>query len=261
VTRTRFDPFGTPLTALPDVLPGTAEPGFGTEAGKLTDTLTPYGLIEMGSRLYSSVLGRFLQVDPVPGGGVNAYAYPPDPINANDYSGNTVAILGGPFFAELGAGVGAIAVAADVAVVALAVGIVAGLFYLSSSNRETRVSIPRVDLARFRKAANVTIPRPGLAPKLDRNGKIYKVYEILTDSHWTVWKYGITSKLGSGGGSTRPQSQLPRCQRDTGAKCTWNWDSDAEYNYSGARAREFELISEYRSLRGYCPLGQMFSCK
>jgi hypothetical protein len=41
----------------------------------------------MGSRLYSSVLGRFLQVDPVPGGGVNAYAYPPDPINANDYSG------------------------------------------------------------------------------------------------------------------------------------------------------------------------------
>lgn len=86
-TRTRFDPFGTPLTALPDTVPGTAEPGFGTVAGKLTDTITPYGIIDMGARLYSTVLGRFLQVDPVPGGGVNAYAYPPDPVNMNDYSG------------------------------------------------------------------------------------------------------------------------------------------------------------------------------
>lgn len=88
VTRTRFDPFGTPLTPLPDTLPGSAEPGFGAVADKLTDTLTPFGLIDMGSRIYSTLLGRFLQVDPVPGGGVNAYAYPPDPINTNDYSGN-----------------------------------------------------------------------------------------------------------------------------------------------------------------------------
>jgi RHS repeat-associated protein len=89
-TRTRFDPFGTPLTALPDTLPGSAEAGFGTVAGKLTDTLSAFGLIEMGARLYSTVLGRFLQVDPVPGGGVNAYSYPPDPVNMNDYSGETV---------------------------------------------------------------------------------------------------------------------------------------------------------------------------
>lgn len=89
-TRTRFDPFGTPLTALPDVLPGSAEAGFGAVAGKLTDTLSQFGLIEMGARLYSTVLGRFLQVDPVPGGGINAYVYPPDPVNANDYSGKVM---------------------------------------------------------------------------------------------------------------------------------------------------------------------------
>lgn len=59
----------------------------GVFAGKLTDTLSSLGLIEIGARLYSTVLGRFLQVGPVPGGGVNAYSYPPDPVNMNDYSG------------------------------------------------------------------------------------------------------------------------------------------------------------------------------
>jgi RHS repeat-associated protein len=45
------------------------------------------GLTLMGVRLYAPVLGRFLQVDPIPGGNDNAYVYPSDPINAFDLDG------------------------------------------------------------------------------------------------------------------------------------------------------------------------------
>jgi hypothetical protein len=42
----------------------------------------------MGVRLYSPVLGRFLQTDPVPGGSRNAYDYAgQDPINTFDLDG------------------------------------------------------------------------------------------------------------------------------------------------------------------------------
>ncbi|MGW6457186.1 RHS repeat-associated core domain-containing protein, partial [Streptomyces sp. NPDC055078] len=51
-----------------------------------TETLT--GLTLMGVRLYDSVLGRFLQSDPVPGGSANAYDYAnADPCNSSDTTG------------------------------------------------------------------------------------------------------------------------------------------------------------------------------
>jgi RHS repeat-associated protein len=45
------------------------------------------GIILMGVRLYNPTTGRFLSVDPVPGGNENAYVYPVDPIRQVDLSG------------------------------------------------------------------------------------------------------------------------------------------------------------------------------
>jgi hypothetical protein len=41
----------------------------------------------MSARQYVPRLGRFLQVDPVEGGGAKDYAYPHDPVNMSDLDG------------------------------------------------------------------------------------------------------------------------------------------------------------------------------
>jgi hypothetical protein len=41
----------------------------------------------MGVRLYNPATGRFLSVDPIPGGNANAYIYTTNPINGYDLSG------------------------------------------------------------------------------------------------------------------------------------------------------------------------------
>lgn len=55
--------------------------------GKQRSSETLTGLTLMGVRLYNPVTGRFLSVDPVYGGGDNAYGYPGDPVNQYDLDG------------------------------------------------------------------------------------------------------------------------------------------------------------------------------
>jgi RHS repeat-associated protein len=70
-------------------------------AGELATEL-PSGVMAMGARSYVPQLGRFLQVDPIPGGSANAYAYTHgDPVDESDPTGEYT--VGGPSAALIAA--------------------------------------------------------------------------------------------------------------------------------------------------------------
>ena len=69
--------------------PAGAQSPYGWIGGKRRSNLDLAGLITMGVRLYSSNIGRFLQVDSNPDGNANPYVYPADPINGLDISGRS----------------------------------------------------------------------------------------------------------------------------------------------------------------------------
>ncbi|QQS70137.1 hypothetical protein IPP75_01065 [Candidatus Saccharibacteria bacterium] len=55
---------------------------------KLNEVALATAPVQMGARVYIPGLGRFLSVDPMPGGTPNLYAYTSDPVNEFDLDGN-----------------------------------------------------------------------------------------------------------------------------------------------------------------------------
>ncbi|MFD0349805.1 polymorphic toxin type 17 domain-containing protein [Kitasatospora aburaviensis] len=77
-----FDEFGIPQD-------GQANVRYGWLGGKQRSAEAQDGDILMGARLYSPALGRFLQIDPMPGGNASPYDYcTGDPVNCTDLDGN-----------------------------------------------------------------------------------------------------------------------------------------------------------------------------
>ncbi|MFI5937922.1 LamG-like jellyroll fold domain-containing protein [Actinoplanes sp. NPDC051494] len=82
-----YDEFGVPLA-------GQSHQRYGWFGGKQRSGDAMGGVILMGVRLYSPELGRFLQVDPVPGGSCNAYEYAcADAVNKQDLNGQWIGLV------------------------------------------------------------------------------------------------------------------------------------------------------------------------
>ncbi len=92
----QYDPFGNKTSStLPDNTSANSTLGWAGLHGKVTETALALTPVQMGARVYLPTLGRFAQIDPIPGGNINDYVYAVDPINSNDFSGKFLLQGGG----------------------------------------------------------------------------------------------------------------------------------------------------------------------
>ena len=82
----RYTEYGTPVVTPPTGAGGAAANGYGWLGAKQRTT-TETGILLMGARLYNPVTGLFTSFDPIYGGNDTPYAYPNDPINKQDTTG------------------------------------------------------------------------------------------------------------------------------------------------------------------------------
>ncbi|WP_322754055.1 RHS repeat-associated core domain-containing protein [Frankia sp. Cas3] len=123
--------FGLPVFA------SAAYPRYGWLGGKERSADTLGGLVLMGVRLYNPLTGRFLQVDPLPGGNANPYDYcAGDPITCTDLNGQWGWRSVLKFTAVAAGVIGAVACGATV-VCGVAVGIAAGAAAYAAENAGT----------------------------------------------------------------------------------------------------------------------------
>lgn len=202
---------------------------------------TPTGAVLMGSRLYSPAHGRFLQVDPVPGGSANAYDYcGADPVNCSDLDGRTAIPI------------------VPIVILAAALAAVVWVAFQRACKyaNNCMVSMPALPVAR---PASPVIPFPRKASTGGRPPStpyiVYHIYAPKVGGGGKVqtWKYGISSNTYG----TRPQSQLGQCNKWAGrgpGVCTYSIVSRQKGFYN-ARFVEASLILKYRMRYGKCPDG------
>jgi RHS repeat-associated protein len=78
-----YDEYGN-QTSNPQSIGTNQNHGWAGSAHRTTDK---NGLILLGARVYNPTTGQFTSTDPVPGGNENAYNYPNNPVNQNDFTG------------------------------------------------------------------------------------------------------------------------------------------------------------------------------
>jgi hypothetical protein len=116
----------------------------------------------MGRRLYLPSTGRFLSVDPVPGGSANAYDYcNADPVNCTDLNGT----FAWKKFAGIVAAVASVAsmVPGPVGMAAAAVSVVA--YYAAGDRKQAAFAAAGIVLAAVGAGAAVAVAKMGLAGK------------------------------------------------------------------------------------------------